>query len=75
LSSTVDHPNSMRRFRPMGPRVYIFQPVSPCAPCSQTCIMDLPHCILQVSVQEVLEGIANNHFEPTRVKKPECSCD
>ena len=74
LSSTVDHPNSMVRFRPIGPRVHLFQPVSPCAPCSPTCLMNIPHCILQISAQEVLEGIANT-LEPIRVKRPEFSCD
>jgi hypothetical protein len=66
LSSTVDHVNSPRRFRPLGPRVHVFQPIYPFPPCSLACVMNEAHCILQVSAREVLDRIARTSFEFSR---------
>jgi ADP-heptose:LPS heptosyltransferase len=49
-----DLPNSPVRFRPCGPRVHILQPARSIPPCSPNCTVSEPHCILQVSVEEVL---------------------
>lgn len=57
LSCNEEHPNSPVRFRPCGPRVAIVQPAEPLHPCSQACEMDEPHCIEQVSVEEVLGAV------------------
>ncbi|MHB8354320.1 MAG: glycosyltransferase family 9 protein [Burkholderiales bacterium] len=57
LSCKDEHPNSTVRFRPCGPRVAIVQPAEPLQPCLQTCEMDEPHCIKQVSVEQVLNAV------------------
>ena len=53
-SCTADHPNSPRRFRPAGPHVNVLQPQTPLPSCAPTCLQDAPHCILQISTEEVL---------------------
>lgn len=52
-SCTADHPNSPQRFRPAGPHVQVLQPQNPLAPCAPTCLQDAPHCILQITPEEV----------------------
>lgn len=54
LSCNLEHSNSPVRFRPCGPNVSIVRPSEPLAPCVQTCELDEPHCIQQVSVEQVL---------------------
>lgn len=53
-SCTADHPNSPRRFRPAGPHVTVLQPQTPLPSCAPTCLQNAPHCILQISTEEVL---------------------
>jgi ADP-heptose:LPS heptosyltransferase len=55
LSCQEDHPNSPARFRPAGPAVEVVQPSNPSSPCSPMCLLDSPHCILQVKPKDVLE--------------------
>lgn len=57
LSCREEHHNSTVRFRPCGPRVAIAQPTEPLEPCFPACEMDEPHCIKQVSVEQVLAAI------------------
>lgn len=57
LSCNLEHPNSPVRFRPCGPNVSIVRPAEPLAPCVQACEMNEPHCIQQVSVEQVLGAI------------------
>ena len=53
-SCTADHPNSPQRFRPAGPHVQVLQPQDPLPPCAPTCSQHIPHCILQITLEEVL---------------------
>lgn len=54
-SSVVDHALSPKRFRPVGPRVRVLQPDEPVRDCTFTCVSEVPHCILQVSSEQVIE--------------------
>ena len=58
-SSTSDHAHSPRRFRPMGPLVYVIQPEQAMEPCLDSCGWDTAHCIQQISVPAVLQVIEN----------------
>lgn len=60
LSSQADDPRSPQRFRPLGPHVQVVQPRSPLAPCTVTCNSVEPHCILQVTPQEVIAAIPHS---------------
>jgi ADP-heptose:LPS heptosyltransferase len=53
-SCKEEHPNSPVRFRPCGPRVSVVQPREPLPPCFPACSSNEPHCITQVSVEQVL---------------------
>jgi len=53
----IDHPNSARRFKPVGPHVEVLQPEVPLAPCCSMCQLDMAHCILQISSKSV-EAVA-----------------
>lgn len=53
------HPNSPLRFGPWGVPSKILQPEKPLPPCVEGCEKDLPHCILNVTVQQVKEAISN----------------
>lgn len=55
-SCTSDHPNSPQRFRPAGPLVQILQPQAPLAACFPMCQQNMPHCILQISTEMVLNA-------------------
>lgn len=57
LSCNQEHPNSPVRFRPCGPRVAVVRPVRPLHPCTQACEMSEPHCIQQVSAEQVLDAV------------------
>ena len=61
LSSDLFHVNSPRRFHPVGPRVHVLQPHFPSPPCTPFCLQHYPHCILQISAQQVLAVIPNPH--------------
>jgi ADP-heptose:LPS heptosyltransferase len=51
----IDHPNSPARFAPRGGgRVIVVQPTSGMGSCKAFCRETEPHCILQVTVDEVL---------------------
>ncbi len=56
-SCAIDHPNSPLRFRPVGPRVKVVQPMIPLTPCDPYCKMDIPHCIASVSVAEMFSAV------------------
>jgi ADP-heptose:LPS heptosyltransferase len=55
-SCTEEHVNSPLRFRPCGPRVAIVQPACPLPPCFPTCSSNDAHCILQVTVESVVDA-------------------
>lgn len=57
LSCTDEHPNSPARWRPCGPRVIVVQPAYPISPCSPTCSSEEPHCISQVTPEQVMTAI------------------
>lgn len=50
----LDHPNSPARFRPCGPLVRVLQPTHALPPCFPVCAFPRPHCILQISSEEVI---------------------
>jgi ADP-heptose:LPS heptosyltransferase len=56
LSCKIDHPNSPTRFRPCGPRVKVVQPANALPPCDPYCELDEAHCIMQVSVNDMLDA-------------------
>jgi ADP-heptose:LPS heptosyltransferase len=56
-SCAEEHPNSPTRFRPCGPRVRVLQPESPLPPCHPTCSFSGPHCIQQITPEDVLEAV------------------
>jgi ADP-heptose:LPS heptosyltransferase len=68
ISCAEDHPNSPRRFRPVGPRVKVLQPNAPMPPCSPMCQKDAQHCILQVSSAEVMESIRTTICETEAIR-------
>lgn len=57
LSCSKEHPSSPARFRPCGPRVAIVQPAEPRPPCYPCCSVEEPHCVRQVSVDQVVSAI------------------
>jgi ADP-heptose:LPS heptosyltransferase len=54
-SGDPNHPNSMIRFGPWKTTAAIIQPRSALSPCSAGCEATEPHCILQISTEEVIE--------------------
>jgi ADP-heptose:LPS heptosyltransferase len=71
-SCKLEHDSSPARFRPCGPRIAIVQPAEPLPPCNPCCSMDEPHCIQQVSVDQVLAAvdvlIPSGHGLPATVR-------
>ncbi len=53
-----EHPNSPGRFRPCGPRVCVLQPERALSPCDPTCSVREAHCILQITVEQVVQASA-----------------
>ena len=53
LKGNPCHARSPQRFGPWGVPHKILQPEKPCAPCSQECLADQAHCILNVSIDAV----------------------
>lgn len=54
------HDNDPQRFGPLGVRTVIVQPAQPSDPrCAQGCVVDSPHCIAAVTVNEVLTACRN----------------
>ena len=51
-----EHENSPRRFGPWGPQSRVVQPAHQAPPCTGGCQGTEPHCILQVTVEEVLQA-------------------
>jgi ADP-heptose:LPS heptosyltransferase len=51
------HHNSPHRSRPAGPYVEVVQPEHALSPCCERCESNQPHCILQVSVDQVSAAI------------------
>ncbi len=49
--------NSPLRFKPWGNRAFVIQPAEPEYPCIYRCESDGPHCILNVTVEQVVEAI------------------
>jgi heptosyltransferase-2 len=49
----ADHVRSPVRFRPWGVASAIIQPAQPLPPCVQACEANHPHCITQVTIDEV----------------------
>ncbi len=54
----VLHNNAPERFGPWGVPSAIIRPATPTPPCSTSCAMRAPHCILRVEVEEVLAAVA-----------------
>jgi heptosyltransferase-2 len=52
------HPNSPERFRPWGVSHSVLQPTIPRSPCLYGCDATEPHCILDVTVEQVKEAVA-----------------
>ena len=50
----AQHNNAPERFGPWGVPSMILRPAVPVPPCSASCRMRAPHCILEVQVEEVL---------------------
>jgi hypothetical protein len=48
-----DHFNSPIRFAPRGPRIQVLQPAEGRDACRDACAVPAPHCILEVSVEDV----------------------
>jgi len=51
------HPQSPARFGPWRVPHAILQPHAPTAPCTNTCIAEAPHCILNVQVDSVKDAV------------------
>ena len=51
-----EHVNAPSRFRPVGGRVRVLQPEESMMPCVDVCEMSVAHCILGVSVAQVIES-------------------
>lgn len=51
--SLSSHHSSPNRSRPVGPCFSVVQPLNQLSPCAEECLSVEPHCILQVSVQEM----------------------
>jgi ADP-heptose:LPS heptosyltransferase len=71
-SCTADHINSPHRFRPAGPHVQVLQPQTPLPSCVLTCSQDAPHCILQITPEEVLASAERALLRSSTGKKAEC---
>jgi len=48
--------NSPARFRPWGGRTVVLQPDAPIDSCKDTCEANIPHCILGITVDDVLSA-------------------
>jgi heptosyltransferase-3 len=51
------YPDASLRWRPNGPKVLVIQPEHALAPCQSGCMMNVPHCVLQLTAQEVFEAL------------------
>ena len=58
ISGAPDHPYSPRRFGPWGVAHRILQPETATYPCSDNCISNEPHCILNVDVEKVKKAVS-----------------
>lgn len=67
-SCTAEHPNSPLRFRPCGPNVLVVQPENALPPCFPTCSMKKPHCIQQISAEDVVR-VASQLLDAARFRK------
>ncbi|WP_448809365.1 glycosyltransferase family 9 protein [Agromyces bauzanensis] len=47
------HRNSPDRFRPWGDNVLVARPARAIPPCSDACVSSVPHCIVEVTVDDV----------------------
>lgn len=52
------HFQSPRRFQPVSVSATVLAPAHALAPCNAACLSGEPHCITQISVDEVLEAVA-----------------
>jgi heptosyltransferase-2 len=57
-SSSMWHERSPLRFGPQGVRTRVLQPDIPLSPCVDGCQALEPHCITQVTVEEVQRGVS-----------------
>lgn len=57
VAGEVDHHQSPARNRPMGPKVLVLRPQTFLSPCSEECVSDDLHCLGQIEVESVWEGI------------------
>ena len=65
-NGALDHSNSPARFAPRGGRVMVLQPASGMDDCTECCREAEAHCILQVTVDEVLAVSMKLLQEPRR---------
>ena len=59
LDGSQWHPNSPKRFGPWGVLHRVLQPLNALVPCSEGCIADRAHCILDISVEQVKQAISS----------------
>ncbi len=55
--NNMHNSNTPIRFRPWKNECIILQPEKTLPPCTRECISDSPHCIRQITVQEVFEAV------------------
>jgi heptosyltransferase-2 len=63
LAGDPAHPNSPLRFRPYSDKAVVLQPQAPRGPCDASCVGRAPHCILEITPEQVLaaaEGLLSS---------------
>lgn len=60
LGGSPFHSNSPSRFRPWGVPHVVLQPEEASHPCSVACSVGSPHCILNISVEQVKDAVVTN---------------
>ena len=57
LTGWLDHARSPVRFGPWQASKIVLQPDQPLAPCQGFCTMTVPHCITQITVEQVSQAV------------------
>lgn len=57
LDGDLNHPNSPLRFSPYSPQCLVLQPIKVMGSCLNYCSADVPHCILAVTPETVIQSV------------------
>ncbi|MBW4643788.1 MAG: glycosyltransferase family 9 protein [Goleter apudmare HA4340-LM2] len=73
-SGLPEHENSPKRFSPWGVPNIVLQPQALSHSCQECCTYDEPHCIMNISVEEVKKAVATLYCQqkPDFLKKLGC---